>query len=102
MCVCRVVDHRRGTCQAKQIQHSTHLHCYVLFHSLSLTHRLLLLCAAAVHSQTYFASPCKFGPGGVKEVLGFGELSSYEKGWFDKMMPELKAQIKKGIEFANA
>ena len=70
-------------------------------HSLSLTHRLLLLCAA-VHSQTYFASPCKFGPGGVKEVLGFGELSSYEKGWFDKMMPELKAQIKKGIEFANA
>ena len=70
--------------------------------TLSLTHRLLLLCAAAVHSQTYFASPCKFGPGGVKEVLGFGELSSYEKGWFDKMMPELKAQIKKGIEFANA
>ena len=63
---------------------------------------LAVLCAAAVDSQTYFASPCKFGPGGVKEVLGFGELSSYEKGWFDKMMPELKAQIKKGIEFANA
>ena len=77
-----------------------HLHCYVLFHTLSDTP--LACCCAAVHSQTYFASPCKFGPGGVKEVLGFGELSSYEKGWFDKMMPELKAQIKKGIEFANA
>ena len=38
---------------------------------------------------------------GVKEVLGFGELSAYEKGWFDKMMPELKGQIKKGIDFAN-
>ena len=39
--------------------------------------------------------------GGVTEVLGFGELSAYEKGWFDKMLPDLKAQIKKGIEFAN-
>ena len=70
--------------------------------TLSLSDTPLACCCAAVHSQTYFASPCKFGPGGVKEVLGFGELSSYEKGWFDKMMPELKAQIKKGIEFANA
>ena len=35
------------------------------------------------------------------EVLGFGELSAYEKGWFDKMLPELKAQIQKGIDFAN-
>lgn len=50
---------------------------------------------------TYFASPCKFGPDGVKEVLSFGELSAYEKGWFDKMLPELKGQIQKGIDFAN-
>jgi malate dehydrogenase len=49
----------------------------------------------------YFASPCKFGKNGVEEVLGFGELSAYEQGWFDKMMPELKAQIQKGVEFAN-
>ncbi|GKY98969.1 hypothetical protein MPSEU_000852600 [Mayamaea pseudoterrestris] len=49
----------------------------------------------------YFASPCKFGKNGVEEVLGYGELSAYEQGWFDKMMPELKAQIKKGEEFAN-
>ncbi len=48
----------------------------------------------------FFASPCKFGPNGVEEVLPFGELSAYEKGWFDKMMPDLKAQIQKGIEFA--
>ena len=57
---------------------------------------------STVTDATYFASPCKFGPGGVKEVMGFGELSAYEKGWFDKMMPDLKAQIKKGIDFANA
>jgi malate dehydrogenase len=49
----------------------------------------------------YFASPCKFGPEGVKEVLPYGELSAYEKEWFDKMMPDLKKQIQKGIEFAN-
>ena len=63
------------------------------------------MCAYVESSLTeaaYFASPCKFGPEGVKEVLGFGELSPYEKGWLDKMMPELKAQIKKGIDFANA
>ena len=49
----------------------------------------------------YFASPCKFGPNGVEEVMGFGELSAYEKQWFDKMLPDLKKQIDKGVEFAN-
>jgi len=49
----------------------------------------------------YFASPCKFGPEGVSEVLPFGELSEYEKGWFDKMLPDLKKQIKKGEDFVN-
>lgn len=49
----------------------------------------------------FFASPCKFGKDGVEEVLPFGELSAYEKGWFDKMLPELKAQIKKGEDYAN-
>jgi len=49
----------------------------------------------------FFASPCKFGPNGVEEVLPFGELSAYEKQWFDKMLPELKNQIKKGVDFAN-
>lgn len=49
----------------------------------------------------YFASPCKFGKDGVEEVQGFGELSDYEKGWFDKMLPDLQKQIQKGIDFAN-
>jgi malate dehydrogenase len=49
----------------------------------------------------YFASPCKFGPNGVEEVMGFGELSAYEKQWFDKMLPDLKKQIDKGVAFAN-
>jgi len=50
----------------------------------------------------FFSSPCKFGTdGGVSEILPYGELSAYEQGWFDKMMPELKAQIAKGVAFAN-
>ena len=61
-------------------------------------------CAYVESSLTdaqFFASPCKFGPDGVSEVLPFGELSEYEKGWFDKMLPDLQKQIQKGIEFAN-
>jgi malate dehydrogenase len=56
---------------------------------------------SALTDARFFASPCKFGKDGVEEVLPFGELSAYEKGWFDKMLPELKAQIKKGEEYAN-
>mmetsp|Transcript_8128 Transcript_8128/g.11617 ORF Transcript_8128/g.11617 Transcript_8128/m.11617 type:complete len:349 (+) Transcript_8128:93-1139(+) len=49
----------------------------------------------------FFASPCKFGKNGVEEVLGFGDLSPYEREWFDKMLPELKKQIQKGVDFAK-
>merc|ERR1719442_384122 len=62
------------------------------------------MCAYVESSLTeaaYFATPCKFGPEGVKEVLSYGALSAYEQGWFDKMIPELKAQIQKGVDFAN-
>jgi len=47
----------------------------------------------------YFASPVRFGKNGVEEILPLGEFSAYEKAWFDKMMPELKAQIQKGVDF---
>ena len=60
-------------------------------------------CAYVESSLTdarFFASPCKFGPNGVEEVLSFGTLNAYEQAWFDKMMPDLKAQIQKGVEFA--
>eukprot|EP00984_Skeletonema_dohrnii_P001479 scaffold471_cov111-Skeletonema_dohrnii-CCMP3373.AAC.3 len=49
----------------------------------------------------FFASPVKFGKDGVEDVLPLGELSAYEKGWFDKMLPELKKQIQKGVDFVN-
>lgn len=54
-----------------------------------------------ITDASFFSSPCKFGPDGVSEVMGFGEISAYEKQWLDKMLPDLKAQIQKGIDFAN-
>ena len=50
---------------------------------------------------TFFASPCKFGKNGVEEVLGYGKLSAYEQAWLDKLLPELKGQIQKGIDFVK-
>lgn len=49
----------------------------------------------------FFASPVKFGKDGVEEILPLGDLSEYEKQWFDKMMPELKKQIQKGVDFVK-
>lgn len=56
---------------------------------------------STITDAPYFSSPCKFGPNGVEEVMGFGEISKYEQGWLDKMLPELKNQIEKGVAFAN-
>lgn len=54
---------------------------------------------SSLTSAPFFASPCKFGPSGVEQVLGYGELSAYEQAWFDKMMPDLQKQIQKGVDF---
>lgn len=56
---------------------------------------------SSITDASFFSSPCKFGPDGVSEVMGYGDISAYEQEWFDKMIPDLKAQIEKGIEFAN-
>ena len=64
----------------------------------------IVQCAFVESSLTdapFFASPVRFGKDGVNEILPLGNLSPYEKKWFDKMMPELQNQIKKGVEFVN-
>jgi malate dehydrogenase len=64
----------------------------------------IVQCAYVESSLTdapYFASPCKFGKDGVEEVMGYGDITSYEQGWLDKMLPDLKKQIQKGVDFAN-
>jgi len=50
---------------------------------------------------TYFASQCKFGKDGVEEVLGYGTLTDYEQAWLDRLVPDLKKQIQKGVDFVN-
>merc|ERR1719197_2301696 len=47
----------------------------------------------------FFSTPCRLGPNGVEEVLPYGKLSSMEQDVLDKMIPDLVAQAKKGIEF---
>ncbi|CAD7939291.1 unnamed protein product [Amoebophrya sp. A120] len=49
----------------------------------------------------YFSTPVTLGQGGVEEVHGFGELSAMEKANFDAMLPDLKGQIAKGVEFVK-
>ncbi len=50
----------------------------------------------------FFATKVRLGPGGAEEVLPVGDITDYEKGWLEKLIPELKASIDKGVEFANA
>lgn len=41
------------------------------------------------------------GKTGLEKNLGLGETSDFEKDLIAKAIPELKANIKKGVEFAN-
>jgi malate dehydrogenase len=49
----------------------------------------------------FFASRVQLGPQGVAKVNGLGTLNDFEKAALDAMLPELKAQIQKGLEFAR-
>ena len=49
----------------------------------------------------YFSTPVRLGLNGVEEVLPFGALSAFEKEGLDKMLPDLIAQAKKGVEFVK-
>ena len=57
---------------------------------------------SSLTDATFFASPVKIGKNGIEEIMSLPPLSPYEKMWFDKMLPELKSQIAKGVAFANA
>jgi len=54
-----------------------------------------------VTSADYFATKIELGPNGVKEIHGLGPLTDYEKEGLEKLLPELNASIKKGIEFVK-
>lgn len=50
---------------------------------------------------TFFATPVTLNTEGVGEVHDFGKLSDLEKKNFDAMIPDLKGQIAKGVEFVK-
>ena len=54
---------------------------------------------SSVTDAQWFSSPVTLGTGGVEEIHGFGTLNAKEQANFDAMMPDLKGQIKKGIDF---
>jgi malate dehydrogenase len=49
---------------------------------------------------TFFATRVELGKGGVEKVHPIGPVTPYEQAWLDKMVPDLKSQIKKGVDFA--
>jgi malate dehydrogenase len=56
---------------------------------------------STVTEARFFSSPVTLGPNGAEEIHGYGELSAYEQKLFDDMLPDLKAQIQKGVDFVN-
>nr|GMD84151.1 malate dehydrogenase, mitochondrial [Ipomoea batatas]GMD87531.1 malate dehydrogenase, mitochondrial [Ipomoea batatas]GMD92525.1 malate dehydrogenase, mitochondrial [Ipomoea batatas] len=56
---------------------------------------------STVTELPFFASKVRLGKNGVEEVLGLGSLSDFEKEGLEKLKPELKSSIEKGIQFAN-
>ncbi|EOY28058.1 hypothetical protein QUC31_012830 [Theobroma cacao] len=56
---------------------------------------------SSVTELPFFASQVKLGKNGVEKVYGLGLLSEFEKQGLEKLKPELKASIEKGIKFAN-
>lgn len=60
-----------------------------------------LLCLQVVPGVPFFASRIQLGPEGVAKINGLGPLTDFEKHGLDAMIPELKAQIDKGLAFAK-
>jgi malate dehydrogenase len=56
---------------------------------------------AAKDGIEYFSTHVELGPEGVAKVHPLGPLSAFEQGLYDAAVPELKANIKKGVEFVK-
>ncbi|GJP39312.1 hypothetical protein CLOM_g23695 [Closterium sp. NIES-68] len=54
---------------------------------------------STVTELPFFASRVVLGRRGVEEVLSLGPMTEYERGWMEKLKPELKSSIDKGVEF---
>lgn len=50
----------------------------------------------------FFSSRVDIGRDGVSQIHGLGALSAFEQEGLDKMVPDLKAQVAKGVAFVAA
>ncbi|RKO97035.1 hypothetical protein CXG81DRAFT_21433 [Caulochytrium protostelioides] len=56
---------------------------------------------AAEQGIKFFASNVTLGKEGVDTIHPIGKLNAFEETLFEKVIPELKKNIQKGVEFAN-
>lgn len=54
-----------------------------------------------VTEAEYFSTPLLLGKNGLEKNLGLGKLSDYEQELLKAAIPELKKNIKSGVEFAK-
>ncbi|XP_034663577.1 malate dehydrogenase, mitochondrial [Drosophila subobscura] len=57
---------------------------------------------SSITEATFFSTPLVLGKNGLQENLGLPKLNDYEKKLLEAAIPELKKNIQKGIDFANA
>ncbi|KAI9093767.1 lactate/malate dehydrogenase [Phlyctochytrium arcticum] len=55
----------------------------------------------AVEGVEYFSTVVELGPEGVANINPLPSMNAHEKKLFDAAVPELKANIQKGVEFVN-
>ncbi|XP_065663542.1 malate dehydrogenase, mitochondrial [Hydra vulgaris] len=58
--------------------------------------------ASTVTEASFFATPLLLGPEGAEKNLGIGEISEFEQKKLVELLPELKKDIAKGVQFAKA
>lgn len=56
---------------------------------------------SSVTSAPFFASKVTIGTEGIKTIHGLGDVSDYEQGLIDAMIPDLIAQAAKGVAFVS-
>jgi len=55
--------------------------------------------SSVVPGLSYFSSPVELGRGGVSKIHGIGKIDAFEQKKLEEMVPELKSNIEKGVEF---
>lgn len=52
-------------------------------------------------ASPFFSTPVTLGTQGVEEIHPYGTLSAFEQEGLDKMIKDLAAQCKKGLDFVK-